>query len=80
MSPAPKLDTSMTISPLKLSNSVTLEWHLTQIGNRDIDKALDAMQHIDTLLTSEQVTYQPYVTVLMFPLYCTKIVSEKKLS
>lgn len=57
MSPTPKLDSTMTISPLKLSNSVTLEWHLTQIGNRDIDKALDAMQHIDTLLTSDQVTY-----------------------
>lgn len=73
MSPAPKLDTSMTISPLKLSNSVTLEWHLTQIGNRDIDKALDAMQHIDTLLTSDQVTYQPSLTVLSLPFYCTKI-------
>lgn len=73
MSPAPKLDTSMTISPLKLSNSVTLEWHLTQIGNRDIDKALDAMQHIDTLLTSDQVTYQPSLTVLSLPFYSTKI-------
>lgn len=73
MSPAPKLDTSMTISPLKLSNSVTLEWHLTQIGNRDIDKALDAMQHIDTLLTSDQVTYQPSLTVLTLPFYSKKI-------
>ncbi|KAG8312018.1 hypothetical protein J6590_031481 [Homalodisca vitripennis] len=53
LNPAPKLDTSL--SPLsKMSNCMTLEWHLTQIGNRDIDRALNAMQHIETLLTSDQ--------------------------
>lgn len=54
INPAPKLDSSL--SPLsKMSNSMSFEWHLTQIGNRDIDRALEGMQHIETLLTSDQV-------------------------
>uniref|UniRef100_A0A1B6M0W7 TOG domain-containing protein n=1 Tax=Graphocephala atropunctata TaxID=36148 RepID=A0A1B6M0W7_9HEMI len=53
LNPAPKLDTSL--SPLsKMSNCMTLEWHLTQIGNRDFDRALSATQHIETLLASDQ--------------------------
>ncbi|XP_054291046.1 protein mini spindles-like isoform X1 [Macrosteles quadrilineatus] len=57
INPAPKLDHSLSMSPLsRMPNSMTLEWHLTQIGNRDLDRALDALAHIESLLISDQHT------------------------